>query len=181
MIGKLIAGLIVIVSLIGGIAMYYFQVYAYYAPVVATGINDVKMVTMASGMPEPILFDNFEAINADSSPIRYRACFTTTQSQAMMSETYEPYEGAEPLTGPAWFACFDAVEIGESLETGDAMAFLGMSNIEFGVDRVVAVLPDGRGFVWHQINHCGTEVFDGKPLPEGCPARGLRSDDAESK
>ncbi|WP_137702986.1 DUF6446 family protein [Marimonas lutisalis] len=171
MSGKIVAGFIVVISLIAGAAIYYLQVYAYYDEVVATGTDDVMLTSLTSGRPEPILYDDFKAINADSSPIRYRACFTTAQSIPMLTETYEPYEAAEPLVAPGWFDCFDAVEIGEALERGEALAFLGQHNIEYGIDRVIAVLPDGRGFAWHQINHCGEEVFDGKPAPADCPPK----------
>jgi hypothetical protein len=169
--GKIIAGLIVVISLIAGAAIYYLQVYHFYEPVKATGTDDVQLTVMVTGAPEPILYEDFEAINAVSSPIRYRACFTTSQSLAMMSETYEPYDGAEPLVAPGWFKCFDAKEIGRALEEGSAIAFLGEANIEYGIDRVVAVLPDGRGFAWQQINHCGEVVFDGQPAPENCPPK----------
>ena len=86
-----------------------------------------------------------------------------------MTETYELYDDAEPLTAPAWFDCFDAAEVGLALEEGRALAFLGTFNVQYGIDRIVAVTEDGKGFVWHQINHCGEEVFEGKPPPEGCP------------
>jgi hypothetical protein len=39
----------------------------------------------------------------------------------------------------------------------------------YGIDRVLAIYPDGRAFAWHQINACGKFVFDGDPPPEGCP------------
>ena len=110
-----------------------------------------------------------EGIDADSSPLRYRACFTTPMSTAMMTETYVLYDDAVPLNAPDWFDCFDATEVGEALESGQALAFMGTENIVYGFDRVVAVMEDGRGFVWHQINHCGEEVFDGNPPPPGCP------------
>lgn len=171
MIGKLIAGLIVVISLIAGAAIYYLQVYHFYEPVVARGTDDVQMTLLVTGEPDPILYEDFEAIDATSSPIRYRACFTTSQSLAMMTETYVPYKGAEPLVAPGWFECFDAKEIGAALENGSAVAFLGQENFEYGIDRVVAVLPDGRGFVWHQINHCGEIVFDGQPAPANCPPK----------
>lgn len=171
MIGKILGGFIVVSALAMGIALYYFQTQAFYEPVAATGETDVQVTVMASGQPEPILFDEFEAINADSSPIRYRACFTTPQSQAMLSETYVPYEGAEPLVAPEWFDCFNAKEIGEALENGAAMAFMGTENIQYGIDRVIAVLPDGRGFAWHQINECGAQVFDGEDAPDFCPPK----------
>ncbi|SFL60821.1 DUF6446 family protein [Shimia aestuarii] len=167
--GKLLAGFIVVVAFISGIAMYYLQVYAYYDAVPASGTDDVQLTVMASGQPEPILYENFEAIDSESSPIRYRACFTTTMSSGLLTETYEAYERPEPLVAPGWFDCFDAKEIGYALEEGEALAFLGTENVVYGVDRVIAILPDGRGFAWHQINRCGEVVFDGKPAPEGCP------------
>jgi hypothetical protein len=170
-IGKLLAGFIVITALAAGVAMYYLQVYAYYDPVKATGLDDVQLTLLASDQPEAILYEDFEAIDATSSPIRYRACFTTSMSHPLLSETYVSYDKAEPLVAPGWFDCFDAKEIGAALENGEALAFLGTRNIEYGIDRVVAVMPDGRGFAWHQINACGEVVFDGKPAPDFCPPK----------
>jgi hypothetical protein len=73
------------------------------------------------------------------------------------------------LTAPGWFGCFDAEAIGEALKEGRAVAYLGEENIHYGIDRVVAVMDDGRAFAWHQINACGAVVFNGEPAPEGCP------------
>ena len=111
----------------------------------------------------------FRAIDATSSPIRYRACFETSMSHAMLTKTYELDEQAVPLTAPGWFGCFDAAEIGAALEEGRALAFMGTANIEYGIDRVVAIHEDGRGWVWDQLNRCGEVVFDGNAAPEGCP------------
>ncbi|MFD1157018.1 DUF6446 family protein [Roseovarius aestuarii] len=169
MTGKILAGVILITALVAGAAMYYLQVYHFYDEVAATGTDDVQMVSLVSGQSEPVLYDNFTAIDASSSPIRYRACFTTTMSTAMLTETYEYYEAAEPLTGPDWFDCFDAEALGAEIEDGTALAFLGEKDIQYGIDRVVAVTDDGRGYVWHQINECGEVVFDGNPAPENCP------------
>lgn len=171
MIGKLIAGAIVVISLVAGIAMYYLQVYAFYDEVAATGTDDVQVTLLATGQPEAILYEDFEAIDSESSPIRYRACFTTTLSHPMLSETYVAYDKAEPLVAPGWFECFDAKALGAALEQGRALAFMGTENITYGIDRVVAVMEDGRGYVWHQINHCGEKVYDGQPAPEGCPPK----------
>ena len=171
MTGKILAGLIVATALVAGVAMYYLQVYAFYDTVSASGQDDVEMTLLATGEPEAILYEDFEAIDSTSSPIRYRACFTTSQSLPMMTETYEAYDHAVPLVAPGWFGCFDAKEVGRALETGEALAFLGTKNIEYGIDRVVAVMSDGRGFVWHQINKCGEVVFDGRPAPENCPPK----------
>jgi hypothetical protein len=167
--GKIIGTGMVLTALAAGAALYYLQVYAYYDAVPATGSDDVMMTSINGGQPEGIVYDSFEAIDSDSSPLRYRACFSTPLSQAMLTETYVEYPNAEPLVGPGWFDCFDASDIGAALETGEALAFVGQRDFIYGVDRVVAVLPDGRGFVWHQLNHCGEVVYDGDPVPEDCP------------
>ena len=158
---------ILVSALAAGIFLYYFQVIAFYDEVTAP---DVVLTTVAD-VPEPIPADDVRAIDSDSSPIRYRACFTTPLSLATLTETYAIYPDAEPLNAPGWFDCYNAQAIGAALEDGTAVAFLSVRDITWGVDRVAAVLPDGRGFVWHQINRCGSEVFDGNPVPEGCPPR----------
>ena len=167
--GKLLAGAIVISALAAGAAMYYLQVYAFYEPVTAEA--PLRLTVIASGAPEPILTDNFEGIDADSSPIRYRACFTTSQSMAMLTETYQTYPDPVPLTGPGWFDCYDARTIGEALKAGEATAFLGEKNIHYGVDRVIAIFDDGRAYAWHQLNNCGETAYDGSPVGEECPPR----------
>lgn len=156
-------------ALIAGAALYYLQIYAYYTEVTVEQIGEVQLVRADTGLPEPILFENFTAIDSDSSPVRFRACFDTPLSPAVLIETYVMYAAAEPLVAPGWFACFDAAAIGAALTSGEATAFLGTENITYGIDRVIAVMPDGRAFVWHQINTCGEVVFDGNPAPEGCP------------
>ena len=167
--GKILAGAILISALVAGAAMYYLQVYHFYEEVAADGTNGVLLTSLVTGAPEPVLYDNFTAIDANSSPIRYRACFTTAMSHAMLTETYELYERAEPLTAPDWFDCYDAQAIGLALEEGRALAFLGQRDVTYGVDRVVAITEDGRGYAWHQINRCGEVVFDGQPAPDDCP------------
>jgi hypothetical protein len=164
----LIIGL-VMTALLAGVVLYYLQIHAFYTEVVAEEVGNVQLTSLHTGVPEEILFENFKAIDSASSPIRFRACFETPLSQAMLSETYVSYPAAEPLNAPGWFDCFDAAAIGAALESGEALAFLGVENLRYGIDRVVAVLPDGRGFVWHQINACGEVVFDGDAPPEGCP------------
>ena len=169
MTGKILAGAILMTALVAGAAMYYLQVYHFYDKVAATGTDDVQLTSLVSGLPEPVLYDDFTAIDASSSPIRYRACFTTSMSHAMLTETYTPYDRAEPLTAPDWFDCFDATALGAALEDGRALAFLGQKDIHYGIDRIVAITDDGRGYAWHQINECGEVVFDGEPTPENCP------------
>ncbi len=160
---------IIVTGLVAGLLMYYMQVYAYYAEVSVEQVGGVQLVSVVSGEPEPILFEDFKAIDSNSSPLRFRACFTTPLSLATLTETYVLDDDAMPLTTPSWFDCFDAQAIGDALESGEAVAFLAQKDIHYGFDRVVAIFPDGRGFAWHQINACGAEVFDGNPVPAGCP------------
>ncbi|WP_212524438.1 DUF6446 family protein [Actibacterium sp. MT2.3-13A] len=168
--GKLIAGGIVLTGLIAGIAMYYLQVYAFYEPVPADSpAAEVRLTSVVSGQPEPVGVAGFDGIDADSSPVRFRACFTVDRPLDALTAAYARHDDPVPLVAPGWFDCFDARAIGAALEQGEAVAFMGQENIRYGIDRVIAVFPDGRGYAWNQINHCGAVVFEGKPAPEGCP------------
>jgi len=169
MTGRVLIVAMLAFGVIAGAALYYLQVYAYYFDVSAEEAGGVRVTASASGQPEDIAFGDFRGIDSNSSPIRFRACFTTDPDFAEMEGRFVPYPAATPLNAPGWFDCFDAAAIGAALESGEARAFLGVGDIRWGIDRVVAVLPDGRGFAWHQINRCGEVVFDGEPLPEGCP------------
>lgn len=147
--GKLVAGFIVVFSAVFGAVMYYMQVYAYYEPVAT--LREIP-VTTASGEVEPLRIGDFQGIDAESSPLRFRACFTVPVPLGTLSETLAPAEEAEPLNGPGWFDCYDAGELHTALESGEAVAFLGQREIRPGVDRLIAVMRDGRGFAWHQLN-----------------------------
>ncbi|CAN0585754.1 unnamed protein product, partial [Ectocarpus sp. 12 AP-2014] len=100
--GKVLAMFLAATAVIGGSAMYYLQVYGFYEDVQATNVDDVQLTSLTSGIPEVILYENFKAIDANSSPLRYRACFETSMSQALLTETYEIYEFAVPTVAPGW-------------------------------------------------------------------------------
>ena len=138
-----------VAAAIAGLALYYLQVYGYYHEVDAPD-EGVLLVSVNSNTSEPILTDNFRAIDADSSPIRYRACFETSLSLAMLTETYVVSDEITPRNAPGWFHCFDAKAIAAEIEEGTALTFLGQKNINYGVDRIVAITSDGRGYVWHE-------------------------------
>ncbi|MFV0491085.1 MAG: DUF6446 family protein [Pseudorhodobacter sp.] len=167
MTGRIAAIIIILSAVLVGGAVYYLQVYGYYNEIDPASAEARVMITRLDGSAEKLAIEDFRGIDAESSPIRYRACFRL----AVQPERTEflPYEGAEPLVAPNWFDCFDAQEIGTALEDGIATIWLGTENHEYGIDRVIAVMPDGRGFSWPQINRCGREVFDGKPAPADCP------------
>lgn len=154
-------------ALLAGVAMYYLQVYAYYDELEPT--DTVMLTSVVTGQPEPVAVDGFAGIDSTSSPIRYRACFTTSLSLASLTETYVLRDEATPLVAPGWFDCFDAAQIGADLESGTALAFIGTENITYGIDRVVAVYDDGRAYAWNEINRCGEVVFDGDAVPDDCP------------
>jgi hypothetical protein len=151
-VGKLIVGAIVIVAAVAGAFLWYTAERAFYTEVAFQPGAEIRLVPLVSDQPEAIIVNGIEGIDADSSPIKFRACFTTPLTLAMLTETYQGYEGAEPLIAPRGFDCFDAEAIGHALETGEALAFLSEPDIHPGVDRVVAVFGDGRAYAWHQLN-----------------------------
>jgi hypothetical protein len=169
MSGKLVGIVLMFVALVTAVSLYYLQVYHFYEEP-RTG-DAVMLTNLATGAPEEIIADDVTSIDATSSPIRYRACFTTPMSQALLTEGYQLVDGATPLVAPDWFDCFNATEIGAALKQGSALAFMGQSNIDYGVDRIVAIMEDGRGFVWHQLNDCGRKQYDGTPTGPECPDR----------
>lgn len=149
--GRIAVGVIVITALLTGVTVYYLQEYAYYHDAAFTPGAEIVLTPIESDQPEAILAENVQGIDAESSPLRFRACFQTPLTQGMLTETYRAYDGAEPLNAPSWFDCFDAAAIGAALESGEALAFLSQSNIAPDVDRVVAVFSDGRAYAWQQF------------------------------
>ena len=171
MTGKLLAILLVVCAVAAGAGMYYLQVYGYYYQVAPSPGQDVVLTKTATGQPAPIAYSAFQAIDADSSPIRYRACFQTDLTLPQLTEQFVLAEKAEPLTAPDWFECYDAAALAEAVDAGTAKVFVGIKNIHFGVDRVVAITSDGKGFAWHVLNNCGEKAYDGTIVGEECPPR----------
>ena len=161
MTGRIAAALVVLAAVLGGGAMYYLQVYAYYE----RSEGGEVALTLADGEPAIVPVTDASAIDADSSPLRYRACFR----EALDPAAFEPYPAAEPTVGPRWFGCYDAGEATRAIEEGAAAPVLGTANLTYGVDRVAALFADGRGMMWHQLNPCGAAVYAGREPPAGCP------------
>jgi hypothetical protein len=166
MTGKIVSIAILLCALVAGVALYYLQVYGFYESVEE---GEVALVRQATETPEPIAAENFRGIDAKSSPIRYRACFDTALTPEAAAETYVRLDDAVPRNAPGWFDCFDATQIAAALESGEAVAFLGGKNVAYGVDRIVAIFEDGRGFAWHELNDCGEKAYDGTVVGEACP------------
>ncbi|MEM9522510.1 MAG: DUF6446 family protein [Pseudomonadota bacterium] len=154
-IGRIAAAAILLAAVLAAVLIYYSQIHGFYEPVQLSDGSDtvrIQLVSADTGRPEPIPAGDFRGIDADSSPLRFRGCFTTPSPLTALAETFVIKDDAEPLIAPGWFDCFDAKAIGKALEEGEAIAFLGQRNIRDGVDRVVAVFPDGRAYIWHQLN-----------------------------
>lgn len=167
--GKFLAILIIVCAVAAGGGMYYLQVYGYYEEVELNPGQDVVLVPQGGEEGVAIAYDEFQAIDASSSPIRYRACFTTTLTRDELAQTYTVTQQHLPRIAPGWFECFDAQSIGAALEAGTATAFLSIKNISYGVDRIVAITDEGKGYVWHELNNCGKKAYDGTVVGETCP------------
>ncbi|MEM7671328.1 MAG: DUF6446 family protein [Pseudomonadota bacterium] len=141
MSGRLLMSGLVLFCVIFGAALWYFQIYAYYER-----INGVTNITAGQG---ELAVSGYDGIEAATSPLKLRACFT-------LADEFNPEasgrETATPLTAPHWFTCFDAEQIARDIQSGAATAVLAARNESDGVDRYLAVYPDGRGFMWRQLN-----------------------------
>ena len=144
----------VVVAIIGitaafAVGMWYAQTRAFYETVTL----DVLPVTLADGETINLRPAVAQAIDAETSPLRFRACFSIGPDLvARLVDLAAPAPDATPLVAPAWFDCYSAAEIARALEAGEAQALLATHEIARGVDRIVAVYPDGRAYAWHQLN-----------------------------
>lgn len=144
--GRIIVFVIVGVTVLFGAALWWANSRAYYERLVTVDVA----VQRPDGALLPLAISAASGIDADTSPLRFRACFTLDDAAALDGAAL--YDDPTPLIAPGWFDCFDAEVIGAALEAGEAQAYLGTRNTSRGVDRVVAIFPDGRGFAWTQLN-----------------------------
>lgn len=158
--GRVAVVALFVAGLAAGGLLWWLQTRAYYDEP-ARG----DAVTLTLDGREVALAAEVTSIDAASSPLRYRACFALA---APLPGTPTAPEFASPTVAPGWFECFDADSVGADLEAGRALPVLAQADVEYGIDRIAAIYPDGRGVAWHQINRCGRAVFDGEPLPQGC-------------
>ena len=122
-------------------ALWWFQVYAFYER--ASGVGALTV----AGEIVPIA--DYEGIDAATSPLKLRGCFRADPEAFAAAP---PAPDAEPLTAPFWFRCFDARAIAGDLAAGRATAYALESDRPPGFDLIVALYPDGRGYLWRQLN-----------------------------
>ena len=139
--GKIFVILFLVFTIGFAATLYYFQVFAFY--IKSDGLKSIVV------LDRNISVRNYKGIDSVTSGLKLRGCFKV-----------DPKEFAEiprlikatPLSAPPWFACFDHVEIQKAIDVGSAKAFLVSENEKDGIDRVVAVYPNGTAFQWRQLN-----------------------------
>ncbi|MBK4214877.1 histidine kinase [Paracoccus caeni] len=146
--GKLVGIAVILPALLVGGGIWYAQEYYFYDSIDPASDAASISIETATG-PKPLLTQDFQGIDADSSPLRWRIC---ARLETALPADATPYDGATPLYGPRWFDCFNADQIGADLESGAATAWLAQSEIRPDVDRILAVYPDGRVYGWHQYD-----------------------------
>lgn len=156
--GSTLVGTLMLAALGMGTGLWYTIEKAYYV-----GVTDIKEISV-SGVNRPV--KNYMGIDADTSPLKMRACFKVDWDY-LVTDEFRNF--ATPLIAPKSFDCFDAKKIDTDLKTGSATAILANENIPFGFNTFIAQYPNGQAFMWRQVNTCGNAHFRGDPLPEGCP------------
>jgi hypothetical protein len=135
----LMIGLLAFAALFGA-ALWWFQVYAWYER--ASGVGGLPV----AGAVVPVA--DYDGIDAASSPLKLRGCFRADPAAFAAAPIAAD---ATPLTAPFWFRCFDARAIAQDLAAGRATAHALESDRPPGFDLVVALYPDGRGYLWRQL------------------------------
>jgi hypothetical protein len=143
MFGNRISGKWVVTGLIGftivfGMGFWWFQEHAFYEEFQAA-----EHVVEIDGWEYPVT--GWKQINSESSPLKMRACF-------LIQVDFEAREAPEamPLVAPGWFRCFNAEVIAENLQRKYATAYIAQRNDPEGFDRIIAVFPGGRAYMWRQ-------------------------------
>ena len=136
---RLVSGFLVFLALFAA-ALIWFQFFAYYQRQ-----RDVTALPVP-GAPVPI--EGYDGIDATSSPLKLRGCFRIDPAAAAVLPVAK---GATPLVAPFWFRCFDAGQLTRDLASGAATARLVSHDTPEGFDLMLAVYPDGRGYLWRQL------------------------------
>ncbi|MGB3406045.1 MAG: DUF6446 family protein [Jannaschia sp.] len=165
--GKVVVIAVILAAALGGFGIWYTNTRAFYAPV-----DGPVTLTLARGdLLTTLAAADVRAIASTSSPLGFRACFTHTLDLAAVPDLADVRPDATPTVAPGWFDCYSAETVSDLLASGGAKAFTAYPNVAFGVDRVVALTPDGRGWAWNELNECGRKSYDGTPVGEACPDR----------
>lgn len=138
MTGRTIVIGLALITLLFGAGLWYAQIYAFYEETEADTVE-------IAGQSYPVT--GWQGIDAASSPLKQRACFQLPDVPTAPAAP-EPI----PLVAPYWFDCFDAGAIAAALADGTATAYLAAREEALGVNRIVVRFPDGRAYMWRQLN-----------------------------
>ncbi|WP_424931466.1 DUF6446 family protein [Amaricoccus macauensis] len=137
---KFILGFLVLLVIFTA-GLIYTQFYAYYE-------RDRESEVLRFG--ELVLpVQELDLIDASTSPLKLRACF---RADPVVFEDLPEALQPTPLTPPPWFSCFDAESLAEDLSAGRAVAHFLAQGEPDGTDTVVASYPDGRAYLWRQLD-----------------------------
>jgi hypothetical protein len=136
---RLVSGFLVFLAVFAA-ALIWFQFFAYYER--QRGLDALPV----PGAPVPV--SGYDGIDASSSPLKLRGCFRVDPAAVA---GLPAAEGATPLVAPFWFRCFDAGRLTRDLASGAATARLLAHDAPAGFDLMLAVYPDGRGYLWRQL------------------------------
>lgn len=121
-------------------ALWWFQTRAFYEE-----LEEVATVEVAG---QPLAVNDFRGIDAPSSPIKLRACFRLEPGALANAPAAE---APTPLVAPSWFDCFDAPALTAALAAGGARAVVAAEGEFADTERLIAVYPDGRAYMWRQL------------------------------
>jgi hypothetical protein len=120
--------------------LVWFQEFAFYQR--QSGLGTLTI----AGTAVPVA--GYQGIDAGTSPLKLRACLTLDPGAVA---GLDPAPEATPLVPPFWFRCFDARGLTRDLAAGRARAYAIGHGQPAGIDLMLAVYPDGRGYLWRQL------------------------------
>lgn len=141
MSGKIMVSGLALFTLIFGGFLWYAQFYAYY--------NEVNGLPSVQVEGRTLAVSDYIGLDGESSGLKLRGCFTV---DAADFEGVALAEAPVPATPPHWYSCFDVEQLTADVESGAAMSYMAAKEDMDGLDRVIAVYPDGRAFMWRQLN-----------------------------
>lgn len=136
---RLVGGFLVFLALFAA-ALVWFQVFAFYQR--QQGVDTLTV----DGRAVPVA--GYDGIDSTSSPLKLRACLRIDPAAVA---GLAPAADAVPLTPPFWFRCFDVGRLTDDLASGAARAYAIARGDPPGFDLMLAVYPDGRGYLWRQL------------------------------
>ena len=143
--GRYVVTGLVTFTVLFGLVFWWFQSHAFYTE---TQADEAEVVIAGTYYR----VTEWKSIDASTSPLKMRACFLIGDPVEALPEL-----APEPLVAPGWFRCFNAEVIAENLARDYAKAYVAERNDPRGFDRIVAVFPGGRAYMWRQLGAQVTE------------------------